>query len=113
MSGLLMINELNEHMAKLAEGVRLMAKYGKEFAEAERAYKVELSQEALKLRDKGMSVTLIDKVIYGNCADKRFKRDVAEVMYKTAQENVNATKLRIRILDAQISREWGRSGSND
>ena len=38
MSGLLMINELNEHMTKLAEGVRLMAKYGKEFAEAERAY---------------------------------------------------------------------------
>ena len=74
---------------------------------------MELTQEALKLRDKGMAVTLIDKVIYGNCADKRFKRDVAEVMYKTAQENVNSTKLRIRILDAQISREWGRNGPND
>lgn len=110
MSGLLMINELNEHLAKLSEGVRLMAKYGKEYAQAERDYKVELSQEALKLRDKGMSAALIDKLIYGNCADKRFKRDCARVMYKTAQENVNSTKLRIRILDAQISREWGRNG---
>lgn len=108
MSGLVMINELNEHLVKLTEGVRLMAKYGKEFAEAEKEYKVQLSQEALKLRDSGMAVTLIDKVVYGNCADKRFKRDVAEVMYKSAQENVNSTKLRIRILDAQISREWGK-----
>lgn len=113
MSGLLMINELNDHTAKLAEGVHLMARYGKELAAAERDYKIALMQESLKLRDQGMPVTLIDKVVYGKCANERFKRDVAESMYKTAQENVNATKLRIRILDAQISREWGRSGRAD
>lgn len=108
MSGLDMINEMNEYTKKLSQGVRLMARYGKEFAEAEKTYKIQLSQEALRLRDSGMAVTLIDKVVYGKCADTRFKRDVAEVMYKTAQENVNSIKLQIRILDAQISREWGK-----
>lgn len=49
------------------------------------------------------------KELYGKAANERFKRDVAEVMYKTAQENVNSIKLQIRILNDQISREWGRS----
>ena len=53
-------------------------------------------------------MTLIDKVVYGDCADKRLKRDIAETMYKTAQENINSIKLQIRILDNQIAREWGR-----
>ena len=109
MSGLLMINEMNELSIGLTTGVKLMEKYGKEFAMTERDYKIALSKEALCLREEGMAVTLIDKVVYGNVAAERFKRDTAEVMYKTAQESVNSIKLQMRILDAQISREWGNT----
>ncbi|MGF6376873.1 hypothetical protein M2140_001951 [Clostridiales Family XIII bacterium PM5-7] len=107
MSGQLLVNELNEYSTELSSGVRLMAKYGKEYAAAESDYKIALMQESLKLRDAGMAVTLIDKVVYGKCAEQRLKRDIAEVMYKSAQENVNSIKLQMRLLDAQISREWG------
>lgn len=107
--GLIMINEMNALSEKLTQAIRLLAKYGKEYAGAERDYKVKLAQESLSLKDNGMAVTLIDKVVYGKAANERFKRDVAEVMYKTAQENVNSIKLQIRILNDQISREWGRS----
>lgn len=106
MDGVLAINELNELSQKLTQGIKLMGKYGREYAEAERQYKVALSQEALKLRADDMPVTLIDKVVHGRVADKRFIRDTAEIMWKTAQENVNAIKLQIRILDNQISREF-------
>ena len=108
MTGADLINELNNLNKKLSTGINLMAKYGKDYAEAERDYKITLNQECLKLKDNGMAVTLIDKVVYGvkAVADKRFKRDSAEILWKTSQENVNAIKLQMRILDSQISREW-------
>ena len=108
MTGADLINELNDLNRKLSTGINIMAKYGKEYAEAERDYKITLNQECLKLRDSGMAATLIDKVVYGvkEVADKRFKRDSAEIMWKTAQENVNVLKLKIRLLNDQVEREW-------
>lgn len=106
-SGLSRVNDLNELSMALTDAIKGMASHGKKYAEAEAAYKVKLMQESLKLRDSGMAVTLIDKVVYGYCAEERRRRDIAEAFYKTAQENVNAIKLRIRILDNQIAREWG------
>lgn len=110
MDGLDLMNELNDLCIKLTHSGEQMKRYGKELAEAERDYKICLREEALKLRTtKDMPVTLINQVVYGvpEVAEKRFKRDVAETMYKTAQESINTLKLKIRILDAQIQREWG------
>lgn len=87
-----------------------MAKYGNELAEAENDYKITLREEALKLRaEKNMPVTLINQIIYGvGCvAEKRLRRDIAETMYKTSQEYINTLKLRIRVLESQLQREWG------
>ena len=107
-----LVNELNDLCNKLTVSGKQMMKYGNALAEAERDYKIKLREEALRLRtDKDMPVTLIQQVVYGipDVAQLRFKRDVAETMYKTAQESINTLKLKIRILDAQISREWGSS----
>ena len=106
--GITLINDLNELTASLSGAIHNLAKYGKDYAEKEAAYKVRLMQESLKLRDSGMAVTLIDNVVYGICAEERRQRDIAEAYYKTALENINAIKLRIRIVDNQIEREWGR-----
>ena len=103
------INELNALSDKLTQGIRLMGRYGREYAVKERDYKVALMQAALKLRSEDMPVTLIDKVVYGKVANERLERDTAEILWKTAQENVNAIKLQIRILDNQIAREWGQA----
>ena len=105
-------NQVNDLCNKLTQSIKILAKYGKELAEAERDYKITLRQEALKLRtQKDMPVTLIQQVVYGisEVAEKRFKRDVAEAMRNTAQENINVQKLQIRILEEQIKREWGNS----
>ena len=110
MSGLDMVNDIQGLSDALTAAIHSMAKYGKVYAEAERAYKVRLMQETLKLRDAGMPVTIIDKVVMGIVADERCKRDIAESFYKTSQENINAIKLRIRVLDNQINREWGNNG---
>ena len=37
------------------------------------------------------------------------KRDVAETIYEANKEAINTLKLQIRILDTQLSREWGNT----
>lgn len=105
-----LLNELNMLCQKLSQSIKLMSQYGKELADAEKEYKIILRQEALKLRtEKDMPVTLIQQVVYGipEVADKRFKRDVAEAMYKTSQENINVLKLQTRVLETQLKLEYG------
>lgn len=105
-------NEIESLMAELSQSIRLLRKKGTELAEAEREYKLSLRQEALKLREtEGMPVTLINQVIYGvpEVAEKRFKRDVAEATYTANQEHINVTKLKLRILENQLAREWGNA----
>ncbi len=55
-----------------------------------------------------MPVTLIQQVVYGvpEVAEKRYKRDIAEAMYQTAQENINSIKLQMRVIEGQLNREW-------
>ena len=102
-------NEIQNLMQELTSSIKLLRKNGNELASAEREYKICLRQEALKLRvEKDMPVTLINQIIYGvpEVAEKRFKRDVAETMYNTNQEHINVTKLKLRLLESQLNREW-------
>lgn len=107
--------EINQKNEELTASIKMLRKNGEELARRERDYKVKLREEALKLRaDKGMPVTLIAQIIYGvpEVAELRFKRDVAEAMYKANQEHINVIKLQLRLLEAQMSREWSSAGSD-
>ena len=111
-----LVNELFSKQTELTASITTLKEYGLKLAEAERDYKICLRQEALKLRsEKGMAITLIQQVVYGvpEVADKRFKRDVAETMYNTAQEKINTLKLQIRILESQLQREWNNTGKGN
>lgn len=101
-------NELEDKRKQLIDAVKALARYGKEYAKAERDYKVLLRKEALKLRDEGYAVGMITLTVYGleEVADARQARDIAEAMYKTAQELINSVKLEMRIIESQLDREW-------
>jgi len=103
-----LLNDLQYKTRQLELSIKKLRETGTGYAEAERDYKVCLAQTALKLKSDGMAIGLIDKVIYGvpEVATKRFKRDVAEAVYKANLESINALKLQMRLLEAQISREW-------
>ena len=105
-----LVNDIQALMNELTTSIKLLRKNGNDLAIAERDYKICLRQEALKLRaDEKMPVTLISQVIYGvpEVAEKRLKRDIAQTMYDTNQEHINVTKLKLRLLEAQLNREWG------
>lgn len=105
-----LVNEIFKLQEELNASIGRLAENGKSLAYAERDYKITLRTEALKLRaEKGLPVTLIAQIIYGvpEVANLRFKRDIAETIYNTNQEHINATKLKMRILENQVAREWG------
>ena len=102
-------NELTQKIKELNISIKKLRETGTEYAEAERDYKITLRQEALKLRaEKGMPVTLIQQVVYGvpEVAEKRFKRDAKEAVYKANLESINSTKLQIRVIENQLQREY-------
>ena len=102
-------------MAELTVSIKKLRANGEKLAEAERDYKITLRQEALRLRAGDMPVTLINSIIYGvqEVADKRFKRDVCQATYDANKEHINVVKLKLRILEAQLNREWGQAGKGD
>jgi hypothetical protein len=81
---------------------------GKAYAQAERDYKVALARKMMEEREKGTPVTIISDICKGDSeiARLRFERDCSEVVYKSAIEAIQSIKLQIRILDAQIEREF-------
>lgn len=101
--------ELQSKTRQLDISIKQLRKSGTEYAQAEKDYKILLRAECLKLRDAGMAIGLIDKTCYGipSVADARFKRDVAETVYKANLEAINSIKLQLRLIEGQISREWG------
>lgn len=103
-----LMNQLNDVCAQLDQGIKLMGKYGREYAQANHDYKVAVNQEAYKMRTAGEAVTLISLTIKGRekVAPLMLKRDTAESLYETAKENINVLKLRARLLEAQIDREY-------
>ena len=103
-----LVLELQTLIDNLNISIKELRVSGNALAEAERDYKVLLRQECLKLRDEGMAVTIIDRICYGipSVAEARFKRDIAEAVYKANLEAINSIKLQLRIIENQIQREW-------
>ncbi len=108
-----LINELFRKLKTLDAAIKRLSNEGQRYAEAERQYKIALRQEVLKLREQGVAVGIIDKIVYGvpEIADLRFSRDVAESLYKTAMEYLNTLKLEIRVIQGQVEKEWGHDSS--
>jgi len=103
-----LMNELNIKTKELEMSIKQLRNSGTNYAQAEREYKVLLRSECLKLRDEGMAIGMIDKTCYGipSVAEARYKRDVAEAVYKANLEAINSIKLQLRIIENQIQREW-------
>ena len=107
--------EIQTKTRQLEISIKSLRKSGTDYAEAEKNYKILLRQECLKLRDEGMAVGMIDKTCYGiqSVAEARFKRDVAETVYRANLEAINSIKVQLRLIENQLQREWGASGRGD
>lgn len=107
--------ELDSKKKQLDASIKQLRKNGTEYAESEKAYKILLRTECLKLRDEGMAIGMISLTCYGipSVAEARFRRDIAKAVYEANQEAINSLKLQLRLIESQIQREWGSPSSQN
>lgn len=106
-----LINEIGAKSALLDKAIGQLGARGRAYAQAERDYRVALRKAVLEARAEGTPVTIISDICRGDAeiARLRLERDIAQTVYESAREAIQGYKLQIRILDAQLEREWGRA----
>lgn len=77
---------------RLEDGVNVITKKAKDYAAAEREYRIALRGEIIKLRTEKMPVSLINDVARGaeNVVDLKFNRDLAQQTLKASHDMLNA-----------------------
>ena len=108
MSGQDLMSALQNSINLLNAAQREYRARGVAEAQAEKDYRIALSKKMLIERDNGMPVSIISDVCRGSeeVAELKFKRDCAKANYESVQEAVNVYKLKIKVLENQIDREW-------
>lgn len=106
-----MWEEIEQAMIDLETCVSEYKKYNKDYAMKEKKYRILLSQRLTALRAAGEKVTHLADIARGqeDIAQLRFDRDIAEGLKKSAEEGINYYKIKIRVLEGQLNREWGQS----
>lgn len=104
-------NELQTKKKQLDTSVKLLRTNGSDLAQKEHDYKIKLLEKVFEMKESGTPATLINLVIYGDkeVAKLRLARDIAEVIYNANQESINSLKLQLRLIESQMSREWGNT----
>lgn len=90
--------EIHAASQRLGKSADALFSLGKAKAEAERDYRLALSQEILRLRSEGMQATLIPDVAKGNVHEKLFQRDFTEAQFKAGIEAADAIKTQVSAL---------------
>lgn len=110
MSGQDLLLTLENKVLMLDRALGQVGRRGRAYAEAEREYRIALSEKMLSERENGTPVTILGDICRGDrkIAKLKFDRDVAEAIYKAALEACNVYKIEIRVLENQVDREWGR-----
>lgn len=106
--GLDLINEINNKSQQLDSQIKMLAKNGSEYAKAYTDYRIALAKELIKLKDEGYAISLAGDIARGKIeiARLKFNEISKEAIYKANLESINAIKLQIKIMEAQIEREW-------
>ena len=101
--------EIQAELMLLDRAVKELKSRGRHKAETEHAYRMALSKRLTELRAAGQPVTHLLDIAKGEeaIARLRLERDIADSLYESAQEAINVQKLKLRILEGQLSREWG------
>ncbi len=100
--------ELVGLLDRLHKEVDALRRAGCQLASNEMDYRVALRIRILDERQAGTPVTIISDICRGDehIAQLKQARDCSEAIYKASLEAINAIKLQIRVVEAQIAREY-------
>lgn len=103
-----LFKELDELTDRLERELETCRTSGCALARNEQAYRTALRLAILEERAKGTPATVTGDLCRGreDIAALRCQRDCSEAIYRASQEAINVLKLRVRMVDAQITRVW-------
>lgn len=107
-------NQLSALVDQLNISIRSLRKTGTEYAEAERDYRMALSEEILRMEAEGRPVTNLYNIARGKkaVAEAKYKQIATETIYRANLEAIQSIKLQIKVTQAQIDKEYGASLSD-
>lgn len=94
--------EIRRVAERLDKAPAVIEKRQKEWAKAEYEYRLALSQEILKLKAEGMSVTLISDIARGTVAELKYNRDLTEGLCISAREAKKALESELSSLQSLL-----------
>lgn len=97
---------------ELKSETEIMRSSGCQLARNESEYRKAVRVETLKERMEGTPVTIISDLVRGIPEVARLKEvsKCSEAMYKSSQEKINVLKIRLRIVEEDVNREWNSGG---
>lgn len=101
-------NEMITKLNQLDTSVKTLRKTGRDYARAFIDYRIALAKELIKLKEEGYAITLAGDIARGKpeIAELKYKEICTEAIYKANQEAIMSTKLQIKIIENQLSREY-------
>jgi len=111
MDGTELMQQIEHYTGLLNKAVPEFKKRGIETARTEKDYRIALRSEFLRLKAEGEKVTIMSDLARGkeDIAELKMQRDIADTLYKSAQEAINIYKKNIDTLMAIYKAEWARA----
>lgn len=97
---IILAQEMYKAKKELHEAKRKIVERGQAYTKAEKAYRIALRQEILKLKREGYPATLINDLARGAVAELKYARDDAEQIYKSARDFARLTETEISVLQS-------------
>ena len=106
---------IQEKSNDLMRAVSRIGQSHEKLAKADMEYNVAKQERVMKLRDSNMPATLINVTVrgYPEVAKAKFERDIAIGYLEANKEYINATKLILRLAEAQYNREYSNLSVNE
>ena len=103
-----LINQILDKSNQMTGVITELKKRGRKMAETEADYRSALAQKILQLRAENFPVTIMNDVCRGDreVAKLRLVRDIALTEYEVAKEMLQVLKLQVRVLQAEIERDF-------
>lgn len=107
-------NQLAVLIQQLNASIKQLRHSGNDYAEAERDYRMLLSEEILRMEADGRPVTNLYNIARGKkaVAEAKYKQIATETIYRANLEAIQSIKLQIKVTQAQIDKEYGANLSD-
>lgn len=103
-----LLEKLNKLIDDLDKSVKSLRATGQAYAQADKDYKMKLSETLLRLEAEGRPVSNLLYIARGmdEVAEAKYQQIAKEAIYKANYESIQSLRLQIRVLNEIINKEY-------